>query len=161
MLARERSPSLSVENNENLRRDWCALRRVSYNKDVRTQNHLHLPRPTNAELEILRVLWRRGPSTVREVCDDLSKTGYTTILKLLQIMAEKGLVEREMENRAHLYRAKSSEDVTQQSLVDDLLERAFGGSAQKLVLRALNAKKTSPEDLAEIRSLLDRLEEEL
>jgi predicted transcriptional regulator len=98
---------------------------------------------------------------VREVCDDLSKTGYTTILKLLQIMAEKGLVEREMENRAHLYRAKSSEDVTQQSLVDDLLERAFGGSAQKLVLRALNAKKTSPEDLAEIRSLLDRLEEEL
>ena len=121
-------------------------------------------KPTNSELEILRVLWRKGPSTVREVFEELNltrETGYTTVLKLMQIMAEKGLVDREEENRAHVYRAAPSEDATQKTLVDDLMDKAFGGSAQKLVMHALTAKKASPEELAEIRKLLDRLEDEL
>lgn len=119
-----------------------------------------LPKPTAAELEILRVLWRLGPSTVREVQEDRSKTGYTTILKLLQIMAEKGLVERDEQNRAHVYRATLTEDATQQSLVDDLLDKAFGGSAQKLVLHALQGKTASADELAAIRRYLDELEKE-
>jgi predicted transcriptional regulator len=120
------------------------------------------PRPTDAELAILRVLWGRGPSTVREVHDELSHergTGYTTVLKLLQIMFEKGLVERDESERAHVYRPRQSEEQAQRGLVTDLLDRAFGGSAQKLVMQALTAKKASPEELAEIRRLLDELEE--
>lgn len=120
-------------------------------------------KPTNAELEILRVLWRKGACTVREVFEELNatrETGYTTVLKLMQIMAEKGLVERQEDSRAHIYRAAPSEDATQRTLVDDLLDKAFGGSAQKLVMHALTAKKASPEELAEIRKLLDRLEDE-
>jgi BlaI family transcriptional regulator, penicillinase repressor len=119
------------------------------------------PRPTDAELAILRVLWRRGPSTVREVQVDLGgeeATGYTTVLKLLQIMTEKGLVLREQAGRAHVYRVAQSEEQTQSRLLTDLLERAFAGSAQQLVLRALTARKASPEELAEIRKLLDELE---
>lgn len=121
------------------------------------------PRPTDAELAILRILWARGPSTVRDVHLELSptqQTGYTTVLKLLQIMADKGLVLRDETERAHIYQAAMSEERTQQGLVKDLLEKAFGGSAQKLVLRALSTRKTSPEELAAIRKLLDELEGE-
>lgn len=119
------------------------------------------PRPTPAELEILRVLWEYGPSTVREVHDRLERqrpTGYTTVLKLLQIMADKDLVRRDETERAHVYAARVPEERTQRQLVRDLLDRAFGGSATKLVMHALSARKASPEELARIRALLDRLE---
>ena len=119
-----------------------------------------LPRPTDGELAILRVLWERGPSTVRDVHEVLSRsrpTGYTTTLKLLQIMMEKGLVQRDESQRTHVYQARLTEGQTQRQLVKDLLERAFGGSAQKLVLQALAAKKTSPEELSRIRQLLEEL----
>ena len=121
----------------------------------------NLPRPTDAELAILRVLWERGASTVREVQEALHHsrgTGYTTALKLLQIMTEKGLVRRNDSARTHVYEAAVPEDETQRQLVGDLLERAFGGSAQQLVVQALSAKKASREELAEIRRLLDELE---
>jgi BlaI family transcriptional regulator, penicillinase repressor len=119
------------------------------------------PRPTPAELEILRVLWEQGPSTVREVQQQLEEdrhTGYTTVLKLLQIMTDKRLVRRDESARAHVYAARAPEDETQRQLVKDLLDRAFGGSAGKLVLHALSARKSSHEELARIRELLDRLE---
>jgi predicted transcriptional regulator len=113
-------------------------------------------KPTDAELAILRVLWARGPSTVREVAEALGRqTAYTTVLKLLQIMTEKRLVQRDDTARTHVYAAMYSEDQTQKQLVADLLHRAFDGSAGKLVLQALAAGKTSPEELAEIRKLLD------
>jgi len=121
------------------------------------------PRPTDAELAILRVLWDRGPSTVRDVHDDLNRhatTGYTTVLKLLQIMTEKGLVVRDEAQRAHIYEARHSEQKTQRQLLSDLADRAFGGSAAKLVMQALSGRKTNPEDLEAIRNLLDRLEGE-
>jgi predicted transcriptional regulator len=120
-----------------------------------------VPRPTDAELAILRVLWRRGPSTVREVQSGLGgeeATGYTTVLKLMQIMTEKRLLTRDGSERAHVYAASQSEEQAQGRLVVDLLDRAFGGSAQQLVMRALTARSTSPEELAEIRRLLDELE---
>jgi predicted transcriptional regulator len=123
---------------------------------------MKLPRPTPAELEILRILWAEGPSTVREVHERMERahpTGYTTVLKLLQIMAEKGLVSRDETARAHVYAAGAPEHQTQQQLVRDLLDRAFGGSAGNLVMHALSARKTSRQDLARIRELLDRLEE--
>lgn len=119
------------------------------------------PRPTPAELEILCVLWEQGPSTVREVQQQLEEdrpTGYTTVLKLLQIMADKRLVRRDESARAHVYAARAPEGETQRQLVKDLLDRAFGGSASKLVLHALSARKSSREELARIRELLDRLE---
>ena len=122
-----------------------------------------LPRPTDAELAILRVLWRRGPSTVREVTEALAvgrEVGYTTALKLLQIMTDKGLVRRDESRRTHVYAARLGEEQTQRQLVGDLLERAFGGSAQKLVMQALAARRASPEELAEIRRLLDEIERE-
>jgi len=121
------------------------------------------PRPTDAELAILRVLWDRGPSTVRDVHDDLNRhatTGYTTVLKLLQIMTEKGLVVRDEAQRAHIYEARYSQQKTQRQLLSDLADRAFGGSAAKLVMQALSGRKTNPEDLEAIRNLLDRLEGE-
>jgi BlaI family transcriptional regulator, penicillinase repressor len=121
----------------------------------------HLPRPTDAELSILRVLWSLGPSTVRDVNEQLNKhapTGYTTVLKLLQIMTEKGLVVRDETERAHIYEARLSEQKTQRQLLGDLADRAFGGSAAKLVMQALSGRKTSAEDLSAIRELLDRLE---
>ena len=120
-----------------------------------------IPRPTDAELSILRVLWQRGPSTVREVHDALSSTqatGYTTVLKLMQIMTEKGLVVRDESERAHVYEASHSEQRMQRHIVADLVERAFGGSSAKLVMQALSGRKTSPAELNEIRELLDRLE---
>jgi BlaI family penicillinase repressor len=119
------------------------------------------PRPTDAELAILRVLWEIGPGTVRDVHDALShdrRTGYTTVLKFLQIMTGKGLVVRDMKQRAHVYRARLSQDEAQRELVGDLLDRAFGGSARSLVMQALAAKPASEEDLAEIRKLLDEYE---
>ena len=116
------------------------------------------PLPTDAELAILTVLWRRGPSTVRDVFEDIHKdssTGYTTVLKLLQIMMQKGLVKRNEAERSHIYRAAVTEEQTQNRLVVDLLNRAFGGSAPQLVLRALSAKPASEAELSEIRALLD------
>ena len=118
-----------------------------------------LPRPTDAELAILRVLWRRGPSTVRQVHESLVKerpSAYTTALKMLQIMTEKGLVERDESDRTHIYRARLSEEQTQQQLVGDLLDRAFGGSASKLVMQALATTRATPDELREIRQLIER-----
>jgi len=121
------------------------------------------PRPTDSELAILRVLWRLGPSTVRQVHDALPRrdpAGYTTTLKLLQIMTEKGLVTRDETLRAHVYSARLAREETQSQLVGDLLDRAFEGSASRLVMRALSARPASAEELAEIRKLLDGLEGE-
>jgi predicted transcriptional regulator len=121
------------------------------------------PRPTDAELAILGVLWDRGPSTVRDVHDALRSTqdtGYTTVLKLLQIMTDKGLVVRDESERAHVYEARLSEQRTQRQLLADLADRAFGGSPAKLVMQALAGRKTSAAELNEIRGLLDRLEGE-
>lgn len=116
------------------------------------------PRPTDAELEILRVLWEHGPSTVRQVHEalaDTRETGYTTTLKLMQIMADKGLVSRDESSRTHVYSAGTSKEQTQRQLVKDLMDRAFGGSAAALVMRAISAEGTSSEELREIRKLID------
>jgi len=121
-----------------------------------------LPKPTDGELAILRVLWEKGPSTVREVLEVMVEArdlGYTTVLKMLQIMTEKGLVDREEEGRGHRYRAVASESQTQSHLVEDLLEKAFGGSALQLVMRALQDRRTSEEERAAIRQLLDTAKE--
>ena len=113
-------------------------------------------KPTDAELAILRVLWTRGSSTVREVAEAMGREGaYTTILKLMQIMTDKGLVKRDDSTRSHVYTAASSEDKMQKQLVTDLLDKVFAGSAAKLVLQALDTGKASAEELAEIRKLLD------
>ena len=122
---------------------------------------LRAPRPTPAELEILRVLWQRGPSTVREVQSALADgegPGYTTVLKLMQIMTEKGLLARDESARAHVYQPRVAEQATQRRLVRELLDRAFGGSAAKLVMQALSARRASPQELADIRRLLDELQ---
>lgn len=122
-----------------------------------------LPRPTDAELAILGVLWRLGPSTVRAVMEQLNQnqpTGYTTVLKLLQIMTEKGLVHRTQAGRQHIYEPTLREQDTQRHLLRDLMDRAFEGSARKLVLQALSARPADPAELAEIRHLLTQLEEE-
>jgi predicted transcriptional regulator len=114
-------------------------------------------KPTDAELAILRVLWMRGPSTVRQVAEKMGReAGYTTILKFLQIMTEKGLVRRDESARTHVYEAACSQDQTERQLVADLVDRVFGGSAAKLVLQALATTRASPEELAEIRKLLDK-----
>jgi predicted transcriptional regulator len=117
------------------------------------------PRPTDAELAILRVLWAKGASTVRqvhEVVADGRPLVYTTTLKLLQIMTEKGLVRRQELGRSHLYQARYGEEETQRRLVGDLLERAFGGSAAKLVLQALAATRATAEERRQIRDLLEK-----
>ena len=119
------------------------------------------PKPTEAELAILRVLWQRGPSTVREVWEQSNpqqQTGYTTVLKILQIMFEKGLVTRDESQRSHIYQAQMTQEQTQRQVVGHLLERVFSGSAPKLVMQALAVKKASRAELAEIRKLLDQLE---
>jgi len=116
------------------------------------------PRPTDSELAILTILWERGPSTVRQVHEalaDTRDTGYTTTLKLMQIMADKGLVSRNESARTHVYTAMASEQQTQRQLVKDLVDRAFGGSAAALVLQALNAEGATPAELREIRRLID------
>jgi predicted transcriptional regulator len=120
-------------------------------------------RPTDRELTILRILWDNGPSTVRQVNETMNEdedTGYTTTLKLMQIMTEKGLVVRDESGRQHVYKPAATEEKTQKQLVGDLLERAFSGSAEKLVMRALSAKKVSAKELARIKKLLDELEGE-
>ncbi len=117
--------------------------------------------PTDRELAILGVLWDKGPSTVRDVHEALKQeeeTGYTTTLKLMQIMVDKGLLVRETGGHKHIYRPTVSEERTQKQLIGDLLDRVFAGSAEKLVLRALSAKKVSPKELKRIRQMLDDLE---
>jgi len=119
-----------------------------------------LPTPTKAELEILQSLWRHGPTTVREIHQDLGRaTGYTTVLKMLQIMTEKGLVERTISGRAHIYKALISEKQGMGEFLKELVERVFGGSPSKLVLQALGTAKTSRRELDEIRALLKELED--
>ena len=116
------------------------------------------PRPTDAELEILTVLWSIGPATVREVYDVITRrrqAQYSTILKFMQIMAEKGLVRRDEKQRAHVYNAARPREWTQRQLAGDLLERAFSGSAKALLVGALAARKATKKELAEMRKLLD------
>src|ERR1039457_3926698 len=120
-----------------------------------------LPRPTDAELEILTVLWSRGPTTVREVHDAIcarKPTQYTTVLKTLQIMAEKGLVRRDEKQRAHIYTASRPAEWTQRQLAGDLLRRAFAGSAKSLLLGALPSRRASRQELAELRQFLEDYE---
>jgi len=120
-----------------------------------------VPRPTDGELAILRVLWKHGPCTVRKVQEVLSllrPTGYTTALKLMQIMADKGLVSRDESQRTHIYHPRVSAEEIQQGLVRDLLDRAFAGAADQFVLQVLSVKRVSPEELAKIRKLLDEIE---
>jgi predicted transcriptional regulator len=122
-----------------------------------------LPKPTESELEILQVLWQHGPATVRFVNDELNQkrdVGYTTTLKLLQLMLDKGLVLRDDESRTHIYRASVREEETQGLLIDRLLDAAFGGSALKLVVQALGHKRTSQEELDQIRELLNEMEQQ-
>ena len=120
-----------------------------------------LPKPTESELEILTVLWSRGPATVRDVHNVIAArkpTQYTTVLKLMQIMAEKGLVVRNQEQRAHVYETARPREWTQRQLAGDLLHRGFDGSARTLMMGALSAQKASKKDLAELRKLLDEYE---
>jgi predicted transcriptional regulator len=119
-------------------------------------------KPTEAELTLLNILWKMGPATVRQIHECVSqtqKTGYTTVLKILQIMHEKALVIRDESNRAHVYAPANSEMVTQSSLLKDLVSKAFGGSTSKLVMRALD-NSTSKEDIEDIRQLLNELEQQ-
>ena len=121
------------------------------------------PRPTDAELTLLRVLWQRGPSTVREiqqVLGDDAPVAGASVLKLLQIMTGKGLLDRNASARAHVYRARYSERTTQDQLANDLVDRAFGGSAARLALRALSARRCSPAELAEVQRMIDGLADE-
>jgi BlaI family penicillinase repressor len=123
--------------------------------------HDDLPRPTDAELEILTVLWSRGPSTVREIHDIVASrkpTQYTTVLKLIQIMTAKGLVHRDEKQRAHICEAARPQEWTQRQLAGDLLHRAFNGSTRSLMLGALSARKASKKELGELRRLLDEYE---
>ena len=119
-------------------------------------------RPTDSELEILTVLWSRGPSTVRDVYDTLRRrrrsAQYATVLKFMQIMAQKGLVRRDDSERAHVYEAAQSREWTQQQLAGDLLQRGFDWSMKNLMIGALSARKASKEELAELRKLLDEYE---
>jgi predicted transcriptional regulator len=119
------------------------------------------PKPTDAELEILSVLWEHGPSTVRFVNDQLNErreVGYTTTLKFLQIMSEKGLVTRNTEGRTHIYEAALSQHQVQDQLISKLVDTAFGGSAQKLVMQALGGSKSSKEELEAIKAYIRKLE---
>src|SRR5882757_3182551 len=139
------------------------LRMIACVQEEMTMTDRQPPRPTDAELAILGVLWERGPSTVRDVHEQLNRdgaTGYTTILKLLQIMTEKGLVVRDESERAHVYESRYGEQKTQRQLLADLAERAFGGSATKLVMQALSGRKSNAAELNAIRELLDTLEGE-
>ena len=120
-----------------------------------------LPCPAESELAILRVLWDREPCSVREVHEVIAATkpvGYTTVLKTMQIMFEKGLVKRDERQKAHLYRSALPAPRVQKRLVDDLVERAFGGAADQLVMHALSGRRASPEQIEQLRSLLASLE---
>ena len=121
------------------------------------------PKPTDRELTILQILWDNGPSTVRQVNEAMNKdedTGYTTTLKLMQIMTEKGLLRRDDSQFKHIFKPAITEEKTQKQLVGDLLERAFSGSAEKLVMRALSAKKVSKKELAGIKKMIDEFRKE-
>jgi BlaI family penicillinase repressor len=125
----------------------------------RSKSTKMLQLPTEAELEILNVLWAQGPSTVRDVHTQSSKDiGYTTVLKQMQVMVEKGLLERSESSRSHVYEARIAKEQTQQRLARNLVQRAFDGSAKNLVLGALSSQKVSAAELAEIRELLDQFE---
>lgn len=120
-------------------------------------------KPTDAELEILQVLWKEGPSSVRSVNEKLNEkreVGYTTSLKMMQLMAEKGLLERNTASRSHIYAANISEEATQNTLVDKLVKQAFRGSPMRLVMQALGNHKASQEELSEIKALIQKMEEE-
>ena len=120
-------------------------------------------KPTEAELAILQVLWQQGPSTVRQVQDLIGSqrgTGYTTTLKLMQIMFEKGLLQRDASSRSHVYSAAVSQQKTQKLMVSNLIDQVFNGSARQLVLQALSSSKSTAEELSEIRELLDTLEQQ-
>ena len=122
----------------------------------------HLPRPTDSELALLRVLWRRGQSTVREVLEEINQErakplGYTTVLRFFQIMFEKGLVSRDERDRGHVYRAAVPAEKTKRQMVGDLIDRVFGGSARELVLQALGSQKVSAEELREIQTVIDQM----
>lgn len=130
---------------------------------MRKPNKRNLPRPTDTELSILRVLWQHGAGTVRETLkrfneDNQAEAGYTTILKMLQIMADKGLVERDDSQRPQVYSARLPQEQTQRQLLTDLLDKAFGGSAKSLVMQALASTQASEEELAQVEMLLDKLE---
>ena len=128
---------------------------------VRPMPKKQLPNPTKSEMAILRVIWQDGPSTVRTVHRQLSakkSTGFTTVLKLMQIMLGKGILSRTEDQRPHLYSEAAPAEATQRQVVKDLMDRVFGGSAQKLVLHALSAKESTADELAEIRKVLDELE---
>ena len=121
-------------------------------------------KPTASELEILRVLWSRGPSTVRDVHDALSETkslGYTTVLKLLQIMTEKGIVRRNEDQRAHVYEAVEPEEKTKRQFAADVLQRVFDGSASQLLLHALDGRRNSKQEIEELRRMLDEYERKM
>jgi len=136
---------------------------VSYDGPCNNEymNKSELPKPTEAELSILRALWDCGPSTVRKIWEQLNPehpTGYTTILKLMQIMLEKGLLRRDEAERSHVYYASVTREQTQRQVLGHVLERVFGGSAPKLVMQALAGSKATREELAEIRRLIDEME---
>jgi predicted transcriptional regulator len=139
-------------------RKFCRYRITNKNyRRIKMARHKS-SRPTDRELTILRILWDHGPSTVRQVNEAMNRdgdTGYTTTLKLMQIMTEKGLLVRDESQWKHVYKPAITEERTQKQLVGDLLERAFSGSAEKLVMRALSAKKVSAKELARIRKMLD------
>lgn len=119
------------------------------------------PQPTSAELELLNILWERGPSTVRQIHEVVSgsrQTGYTTTLKILQKMFDKGLVKRDESSRSHIYMPAVQAEKTQRQLVNDLIEKAFGGAAEKLVMQALSSRQVAPEEIETLRELLDSLE---
>jgi len=121
-------------------------------------------RPTDAELAILRILWYNGPCTVKQVHElllDSPPRGYTTILKILQIMSQKGLVKRYKESRAHVYKASVDAELTQKNIISNLLDKLYNGSSGKMVMQALSTNPASPDELKEIRKLLDKLEGEL
>ena len=122
-----------------------------------------LPKPTESELEVLSILWKSGPCTVRLVNDQLNnkrEVGYTTTLKIMQIMHDKGMLYREVHGRTHIYKPAAEEEEIQGKLIDRLLDTAFGGSSSKLILQALGNHKSSKEELAEIKKLLKKLEDE-
>jgi len=119
------------------------------------------PKPTKLELSILRVLWDKGSASVREVQNTLNETketGYTTVLKMMQLMTEKGMVERDENVRPQIYRARHSQEKTQRQILTDLMQRAFGGSMKALVMQAVATRRSSPEDMEAIEKLLDRFE---
>jgi len=119
------------------------------------------PKPTDSETQILGILWKRGPSTVREVHELLGReAGYTSVLKLMQIMAEKGLLLRSRRGKTHVYRPSGAEQTMQAKIVGPLLDKVFGGSTQKLLAAALSAKRASPKELAEIKQMIERAEKE-